>query len=594
MAITLQERIVDLGSHGLLALTLGLFAPPQPPAARHGYARWHAHPGQPEWQDRTALFSLAVTGPEGSGEIWPDHVHALQQGHALVVFGRAEWQQVLRIVDVARGVLRWECTVPALREALGVVPEPYMPLDAVVTGHGDQAFHMHLGSLSAPLLRVELDPPALLPLQLPERSRFAEWFFGHGHLLEWERGSKLARSAAWAGGAHAGPWQPWQAKPASRRFEPTLARRGTRLVLSLPRGEVQWIDLAAPGVRHSLRPSDEELSAEPRGVWLSPSGRYLLQPDDTLRAGMLVDLEEGRRAPVRLPEWDPQPQPASGGLPLNLRSDWAITEAGGCVLEGGVLTFTPYEALPWQPLPAAPAPRGKPAAPAAELLAALRRPSLALLPPKRGTAPLSHAHGAPHLAPGTPWPEHGGRPMALLCELALTEVHAATPGLPLPASGWLQCYVALDAEGEALLDEMFNPVALRVRHEPDAAAPLTALPPGHAPALPLRCAPDKAELPPPGHPRTRTLAAAHDYARWYDTRGEVKPGWRLGGYASALQPQVPEEEPASGGPYELLLQIDSDDAWMWGTDSGLLYVLLPEGDAARGDFSRAVGVTQGF
>lgn len=594
MAIVLQERIIDLGSHGLLALTVGFFGPPQPAAARHGYARWHAHPGRPEAEDRTALFTLAVTGLEGNGEVWPDHVHALQQGHALVVFGHAKRPQVVRIVDAARGLLRWECTVPALREALGALPEPYMPLDAVVTAHGDQAFHMHLGSISAPLVRVQLDPPGLLPLQLPDRQRFAEWQFGAGHLLEWERGSKLARSAAWDGGAEAGPWQPWQAKPASRRFEPTLARRGTRLVLSLPRGEVQWIDLAAPAQRHTLRPSDVELGAEPRGVWLSPSGRYLLQPDETLRAGMVVDLDEGRRAPVELPEWDPQPQPGRGGVPLRLRADWAITDEGGCVLEGGVLHFTPYSALPWQALPAAPAPRGKPQAPAAELLATLRRPSLALLPARRGTQPLSHAHGAPHLAPGTPWPEHGGRPMALLCELALAEVHAATPGLPLPTSGWLQCYVALDAEGEALLDEMFNPVALLVRHEPDATAPLVALLPGHAPPRPLRCEADRADLPPPGHHRARTLPAPHDYARWYDARGEVKPGWRLGGYASALQPQVPEEEPAGGGPHELLLQIDSDEAWMWGTDSGLLYVLLPEGDAARGDFTRAVGVTQGF
>lgn len=597
MAITLQECIVDLGSHGLLALTLDCFGPPQPAATRHGYARWYAHPGQASGEDRAALFTLTVSGPAGQGDTWPDHVHPLQQGHALVVFGQVRrGLQVVRIIDVARGQLRWECTVPALREALGVVPEPYMPLDAVVTAHGDQAFHMHLGSLAAPLVRVQLDPPALLPLQLQERQRFAEWHFGAGHLLEWERGSKLARSAAWDGGAQAGPWQAWQAAPANRRFEPTLARRGTRLVFALPRGVVQWVDLAAPGQRHSLRPSEQELSAEPRGVSLSPSGRHLLQPDGTLRAGWVVDLDAGLRAPVQLPDWDPQEQPGSASPPLRLRAAWAITDLGGCVLEGGTLHFTPYEALDWQPLPAPPAGAAgaKPQAPAEALLAPLRRPSLALRPARRGTRPLSHAHGAPHLAPGTPWPEHGGQPMALLCELALPEVHAAIAGMALPPTGWLQLFVALDAEGEPLLDDAFNPVALHVRHEASAAATPAALPPGHVSAQPLRCEPDRADLPPPTHPAVQALSDPHAYARWYDARGEVKPGWRLGGYASALQPQVPEAEPAAAAPWTLLLQVDSDDAYMWGTDSGLLHVLLPPGDAARGDFSRAVGFTQGF
>lgn len=594
MSITLQELIVDLGPHGLLAITLGLVAPPQPANGLHGYARWHQQPGTQQAQDRSALFTLAVEGPGGSGVIWPDHVHALASGHVLALFGKASRQQVLRIVDVARGLLRLETTLAALRTQLGVVPAPYMPLDAVIASHGDSAFSLYLGVVPAQTLRVQLDPPALLPVNLPWRQPFSELLFGAGHVAEWERGSKLVRAAAWAGAAEVGPPSDWQASPANRRFEPTLARRSTRMALAMPRGDVQLLDLASPTTRHNLRPADDAVGAEPRALTLSPAGRFLLQLDETLRGGTVVDLEAQRRAPVALPDWDPQLQPDAGGLPLKLRAAWAITDEGGCVLEGGRLQFTPYAALPWQPLPKQAATGSRPAAPAAAVLAALRRPSLALLPARRGTSHASHAHGAPHLGAAASWPAHDGRPMALLCELSLAEVHAAIEDIPLPATGWLQCFTALDAEGEPLIDELFHPVALCVRHEPDAHAPLAALPAGHAPPRPLRLAPDRADLPPPGHPLLETTPSTHDYARWYDTRGEVKPGWRLGGYASALQPQVPETMPDAGEPHELLLQIETDSVFMWGTDSGLLYVVLPAGDAARGDFTRAVGVTQGF
>ena len=45
--------------------------------------------------------------------------------------------------------------------------------------------------------------------------------------------------------------------------------------------------------------------------------------------------------------------------------------------------------------------------------------------------------------------------------------------------------------------------------------------------------------------------------------------------------------------WRLLLQLNSDDTVMWGTDSGLLYVLIHEEDLAARDFSRTVFLTQG-
>ena len=46
--------------------------------------------------------------------------------------------------------------------------------------------------------------------------------------------------------------------------------------------------------------------------------------------------------------------------------------------------------------------------------------------------------------------------------------------------------------------------------------------------------------------------------------------------------------------WRLLLQLDSDDVFMWGTDSGTLYFMIEEEALAAGDFSRVVALTQGL
>jgi hypothetical protein len=53
MALVYQERILDLGTHGVLTLTqdLGTYLPM--PAQKHGHARWHAPDGTVH--DRLAL-----------------------------------------------------------------------------------------------------------------------------------------------------------------------------------------------------------------------------------------------------------------------------------------------------------------------------------------------------------------------------------------------------------------------------------------------------------------------------------------------------------------------------------------------------------
>jgi uncharacterized protein YwqG len=42
----------------------------------------------------------------------------------------------------------------------------------------------------------------------------------------------------------------------------------------------------------------------------------------------------------------------------------------------------------------------------------------------------------------------------------------------------------------------------------------------------------------------------------------------------------------------ILLQLDSDDSFMWCVDSGMLFFLIHDDDLTRGDFSRVVSVCE--
>jgi uncharacterized protein YwqG len=60
------------------------------------------------------------------------------------------------------------------------------------------------------------------------------------------------------------------------------------------------------------------------------------------------------------------------------------------------------------------------------------------------------------------------------------------------------------------------------------------------------------------------------------------PGHKLGGY-----PTFTQTDPRGSDRFELLLQLDSDDAMMWG-DAGVAGFFIAPGDLARADFSRVM------
>jgi hypothetical protein len=132
MALIYQERILDLGAHGLLSLTQDLGAYLPIPAQKHGHAQWHAPDGSV--QDRMAVCMrpcqmadleesvraqrahLAGAVPAVRARIeWvaeqadgdfleaPGQVAALDGGLVLLIFGRVVGPHCIRVVDVVAG-----------------------------------------------------------------------------------------------------------------------------------------------------------------------------------------------------------------------------------------------------------------------------------------------------------------------------------------------------------------------------------------------------------------------------------------------------------------------------------------------------------
>lgn len=206
--------------------------------------------------------------------------------------------------------------------------------------------------------------------------------------------------------------------------------------------------------------------------------------------------------------------------------------------------------------------------------------------------------------------------MRLLARIDLEEAASLVAAVPWPTAGALYFFTAVDAEGKPLEDEHFNLAATRVlwRHGSTGStdAPDQAL----APKLGLKLAVHKADVPDVGaaivQAATLSEGDLESYRAWLE-RNEfaAQPhGHRLGGYPTILQrndleaqaahiadqsnfPPRDLAEKSAAARWRLLLQLDSDDVCMWGTDSGMLYFLIRDDDLARQDFSRVVSVCEG-
>lgn len=642
--IVYTERILDLGEHGVLALTLGAASYAPLPAHLHGYARWHTPTG--EAVDCASLCFRAIASEDMRATIerlrakavravasvrgfhdWlagqiadlcldaPTDAVALSQGRVLLVFGSEQRPHALRLIDVPGRRVVWESPVPAVRSSLGIAKPTFDVLDSVLV-HAAAGEHVLLGLGDKPAL-VRVGEQGLERVPLAGAPDWLEGEFVADHFVARERDSLRLHFLALRDVPSA-RFEPKGKASADYYVHLATARRGDRVALSYEGGLVEIVEAA--GTRSRLfRPLLRAGGKDMVGMSFSPNGRYAVA---TLHEqARLIDWETATAADVALPQ-------AQGGsyephvfVPeVHYRPGWAVTDRGGYVVEGGQLTFTLFDALAWQPFDPDGASAAAPDARLAKLCLAWTRSALSLEPAKKGVG-ASHLYGAPVLGGNWSWPEHDGVPMWLLCELDLAQVHALAPGMGLPPAGALLFFVAVDAEGEPLMREnSFDPAAVQVLHVTSAALAGTVQRDNPWAAIaeqPLMLRPDvKSDWPQADAAVVRAaelsdaqLARYHALLEAHAPDGAAA-GHRLGGYPHLLQSNILEVqadalsrgleldspqltwEAAAG--WRLLLQLDSDDVYMWGTDSGMLYFMIRDDDLERADFSRVVALTAGF
>ncbi|MGI5993305.1 MAG: YwqG family protein [Saccharomonospora viridis] len=247
----------------------------------------------------------------------------------------------------------------------------------------------------------------------------------------------------------------------------------------------------------------------------------------------------------------------------------------------------------------------------------LIRPGLRLVTGEDVAVGRSHLGGLPRLDGTAPWPTHFETPLDLLAVIDVAELGPCDlPGLPAgtrfpnfffladrpellwtsdePASTWRVVPAGPDAK------ERTAPVERLVR---------PARPVGFVPVLTLPTWEDEvvartlgvAEGPYPPSPRYHLIerysavtAAWNELVR--DHLGAVEN--RIGGWPAPLQAPVfhraerdsasHRSSPADGGPWRLLLQLDTNDdsGWSWG-DGGRLYFVITESRLRAGELTAA-------
>lgn len=202
-----------------------------------------------------------------------------------------------------------------------------------------------------------------------------------------------------------------------------------------------------------------------------------------------------------------------------------------------------------------------------------------------------------------------GSALVLLAQINFGEMPASTA---YPDSGLLQFFIAPDDYYGANFDSGFSVEELseqrnfRVVYWPDTSGPEQTLPPQadedymtpHLPDKPRRMqfAAGQERMSSSDY-RFDQMLGGNGYERfeaWADENGHDKrivddiyleldgSGHKFGGY-----PYFTQSDPRAEGPYELLLQLDTDEHMMWG-DAGVGGFFIDPADLARGDFSRVM------
>lgn len=208
--------------------------------------------------------------------------------------------------------------------------------------------------------------------------------------------------------------------------------------------------------------------------------------------------------------------------------------------------------------------------------------------------------GVPDLPDGVGWPHRRDRPMSLLLQVDLADIHDFDIEDLLPASGILQVFADLKAAPD---DDPDDRGGVRVLfHNADRMRLRLAEPPPDCEVLPARAVrPAPAQcLPPAASPFYDVLAGRRD--TWdtfadlwneYLPCAEDRPLHRVLGYPDPIQDDpwrhLPATPPAAD--WRLLFQVDAEPDASLG-DDGVWMVFVSRDDLRNGDLSRAHGVWQ--
>lgn len=241
-------------------------------------------------------------------------------------------------------------------------------------------------------------------------------------------------------------------------------------------------------------------------------------------------------------------------------------------------------------------------------LHAMARPALRLEP---GGVGRSRLGGLPEMSAA--WPRYKNRPLTLLAQLDLAEMHAAGGPEWLPREGRLLFFYEFEHGSWGMEAADFGSAVVLFETEPAAEAPfpLDLTDDDRIPAYPVyfvatTSVPSEERLQFDWKSLTPNEEGDLEWAT--EALDPPSPAHRVGGYPGPIQWDQMEDEceqamrglagqeggnPTSPADWRLLLQLDTDDdaAMAW-VDGGRLYFWIREADARAGDFSRTWTILQ--
>ena len=631
MHFLLHENVVDLGVHGLLTITTEYVgrSTPSLPAQRFGYARWHDTRGDlhdrldcctrpvAEADIRHALerSRKAVTGSSHSRDRldWlegqldagyrqlPQFVGDFGDGSALLLFSGAIRPDLLRVVDIPSAAVLVEETADDLIARCGMrVPDYLRDYGLVLYASGNAFAHVAVCA-DFRLFRYTDHRLEVAKPEFPVNGS-GDLAMSATHFYLRDRGTGRILVAPQDGNGKAEEFKPAHGRKGYTGI--AAAACADRFVMASESGVILVIDSTGHTIA-ALRLVPLVAKAQ-FDLTMSPDGRYVLAK--SWEHAWVVDIDQQMQAAVDtlLPscaarERTTEPTPTIDFAPAS-----RMVAAGLAVVHNGKLHLTPYSRFDWQPaLPAKAARRSQPPAYKA-LLETWRKPAIALRPTKGKSCSRTHLYGLADLPANVAPPSHEGIPMVPLCQIDLSEIAGIARDIGLPDHGLLEFFVAENDDGE-VLNEEFNPISTKVLWHEDADSTQPSPNTRAHPSLSLKAMKDRADLPAADAAIVQAQGLADhglaEYQSFLESRfpDGLPSGHRLGGYPTLVQQTDPAQlatdladdgREAKG--WRLLLQLNSDDEFMWGTDSGMLYFMIHEDDLARGDFSQVQAFCEGY